>query len=94
MDVLVSALFIAAGLGLQYLLSSKNNPYLGVIIPVLFVTGMTWRYLEGGYNSFLAYILILGFGLILLFEEWSRGRKAMKKNQEKELEKIRTYDIN
>jgi len=94
MDFLVSITFITVGLGLQYFLSYRSNPYFGAIIPILFVAGMTWRYLNGEYNSFLAYALLLGFGLILLLQEWSRGRKKLKKNQEKELEKMRTHDIN
>ena len=92
MNFIISALFITVGLGLQQLLSSRHNPYLGIIMPVLLTIVMTWRYLNGGYNSFLAYALILGFGWIVLSVEWSRGRETFKKNQEKELERMRVHD--
>lgn len=94
MNFVVSAAFIGIALGVQYFLSYRSNPYLGAIIPIVFTAGMTWRYFNGEYNSFLAYVLLLGFGLVLLLQEWSRGRKKLKKNQEKELEKMRMHDIN
>lgn len=92
MNFFISALFITVGLGLQQLLSSRNNTYLGIIMPILLTIVMTWRYLNGGYSSFLAYALILGFGWIILSVEWSNGRKTFKKNQEKELERMRVHD--
>ncbi|MGX9807789.1 hypothetical protein ACV3PA_11170 [Exiguobacterium acetylicum] len=92
MNFIISALFITVGLGLQQLLSNRNNPYLGVIMPILLTIVMTWRYLTGGYSSFLAYALILGFGWIVLLVEWSNGRKSFKRQQEKELERMRVHD--
>ena len=92
MNFFISALIISICLGIQYFLSSRHNPYLGVIMPIILVIVMTWRYFDGRYNSFLAYVLILGVGMISLWEQWSRGRKKLKENQEKELERMRVHD--
>ncbi len=60
MNFFISALIISICLGIQYLLSSRHNPYLGIIMPIVLVIFLTWRYFDGRYNSFLAYVLILG----------------------------------
>ncbi len=93
MSFVISALAIAAALGVQYFLSNRSNAYLGAIIPIIFVSAMTWRYFDGRFNSFTGYILITGLVLTSLLEQWSRGRKAFKKNQEKELDRMRTRDM-
>ncbi|MBF8153032.1 MULTISPECIES: hypothetical protein [Exiguobacterium] len=92
MNFFISALIISICLGIQYFLSSRHNPYLGIIMPIILVIFLTWRYFDGRYNSFLAYVLILGVGMISLWEQWSRGRKKLKENQEKELERMRVHD--
>ncbi|WP_286950172.1 hypothetical protein [Exiguobacterium sp. UBA4551] len=92
MNFFISALIISICLGIQYFLSSRHNPYLGIFMPIVLVIFLTWRYFDGRYNSFLAYVLILGVGMISLWEQWSRGRKKLKENQEKELERMRVHD--
>ncbi|WP_214858964.1 hypothetical protein [Exiguobacterium sp. s191] len=93
MSFIISALAIAAALGVQYLLSNRSNVYLGAIIPILFLAIMTWRYFDGKLSSFTSYILITIIVLISLIEQWVRGRRAFKKNQEKELDRMRTRDM-
>lgn len=75
-----SFLIYAGLLALQYFLSTRKSPYWGAIIPVLFVTHLSWLYSTAEIDSFTAYIIILVIGLIFLTEKWSQGRKNIQKN--------------
>ncbi|MCF3943414.1 hypothetical protein [Oceanobacillus alkalisoli] len=87
-------LIIAAFLGVQYFFSTRNNPFWGAIVPILFATWMTISFINGNIESFWFYLIILIIGLLFLFEQWSEGRKSLKKKQEKELEKMQAHDLN
>ena len=84
---------IAAFLGLQYFLSTRNNPYWGAFVPILFASWMTWSYATGGIDKLLVYILILIIGILFLLEQWNLGRESLKKKREKELEKMQAHDL-
>ncbi len=58
MDILLKGLLYAAVLGAQYLLSSQKNVYVGAVVPLLFVAGMTWRYVNVESVSTMQYLLI------------------------------------
>lgn len=88
------ALIIAGFLGLQFFLSARDSAYWGAIIPVLFISWLTWLLVSGEIKSILAYLLILSIGFIVLLLEWSEGRKALRNRREKELAKMRSYDMN
>lgn len=87
-------LLAAAALALQYFLSSRHNFYFGAIIPILVISGLTWMLFTDRVESPLKYVLILGVILLFLLEQWSRGRKALRRNTQKELEKMKRQDIN
>ena len=84
---------IAAFLGIQYFLSTRNNAYWGVVVPIIFASWLTWYFRAGGIDKLLAYILILIIGLLFLFEQWNLGRKSLKKKREKELVKMQSHDL-
>lgn len=85
---------IAAFLGIQYFLSTRNNPYWGALIPVVFTIWMTISLINGSINSLWFYFIILIIGLLFLLEQWDQGRKSLKKKHEKELEKMQAHDLN
>jgi hypothetical protein len=39
------------------------------------------------------YIVLLIVGLILLIEEWVKGRKALRNRRQKEMNKMKTKDL-
>lgn len=93
MDFLWMSLLYAGILGVQYVLSSQKNVYLGAVVPLLFVAGMTWRYVNVESVSTMQYLLITGFGLLCLVAEWGKGREVFRKNQEKEWNRMRIQDF-
>lgn len=78
---------------MQYFFSTRNNVYWGAIIPVLFVTWLTWRLFTTHIESILAYVLILLVGLAFLTGQWYSGRESLHKQRKKELNKMKTHDI-
>ncbi|RKQ30244.1 hypothetical protein [Oceanobacillus halophilus] len=77
----------------QYFLSTRHSVYWGAIVPVLFLTGMTWMFITNRIESIIAFLILLVVGMIFLIEQWSRGRKSLKKNRSKELDKMKKLDI-
>ncbi|WP_339283949.1 hypothetical protein [Oceanobacillus sp. FSL K6-3682] len=87
------AFIIAGFLAIQYFLSTRNSVYWGAIIPVLLVFWLTWSLYIGRIESVLAYALILLVGMIVLAMEWHEGRVALSKRRNKELDKMKSQDI-
>ncbi|MCP3029502.1 hypothetical protein [Halobacillus sp. A5] len=85
---------IAGSLGLQYFLSTRENVYWGVVIPVVYTGAFIWMYIAGVIESLIAVILYVLLGLFFLVLEWKRGRKSLINRRNKELEKMKTYDMN
>jgi len=83
---------IAAILGVQYFLSSRNSVYWGGLIPLVFVVWRTWILINEDEN-FLAYVLILLVGLAFLIGGWYEGRKALHEKRKQELDKMKSYDM-
>lgn len=87
-------LIIAAFLGVQYFLSTRNHVYFGAIIPVIYTAWLTWMFATSRFeSSLLAYILILLVGLAFLIEQWHQGRKSLRERRKKELEKMKSHDM-
>lgn len=59
---------------------------------VIFVAGMAWQYLTVDTASINAQLLVMGIGLFCLMSEWMEDREVFKRNQEKELERLRIQD--
>ncbi len=93
MNELISILLIITALTLQFFLSSRNNGYLGAIVPVLFLAWLTWMFATDRIESTLAYGLFLVIGLLFLLQQWSSGRRTFRKRSQNELEKMRKHDI-
>lgn len=45
MDFFLKVMLFTGMLLIHYVLSSQKNVYLGVVVPLIFVAGMSWRYL-------------------------------------------------
>lgn len=93
MDFFLKVMFFTGMLLIHYVLSSQKNVYLGVVVPLIFVAGMSWRYLTVDTVSVKAQLMIIGIGLFCLMAEWLHGREVFQKNQEKELERLRIKDL-
>jgi len=84
---------IVAVLAVQYFLSSRNRVYWGGILPVAYVVFLTWMLATNRMESMLAYSLYLLLGLFFLMVEWNGGRRYLREKRERELEKMKTYDM-
>ncbi len=93
MDFFLKAIFFTVMLLIHYALSSQKKVYLGAVIRVIFVATMAWRYLTVDTVSVKAQLLVMGIGLFCLMAEWMEGREMFKRNQEKELERLRIEDF-
>ncbi|WP_431803237.1 hypothetical protein [Halobacillus andaensis] len=85
---------IVGSLALQYFLSTRDQVYWGVVIPVVYTGAIIWMHIAGVIESFIAVTLYVLLGLFFLFLEWKRGRKSLVSKRNKELEKMKTYDMN
>ncbi|GIP59629.1 hypothetical protein MKX50_06205 [Paenibacillus sp. FSL W8-0186] len=77
----------------QYFMASRNSFILGAVIPILFTAVITWMFTTNRIESKIAYIVLLLIGLIILIEEWVRGRKSLRKRQQKEMDIMITKDL-
>ena len=93
MNFFLKVMLFTGMLLIHYVLSSQKNVYLGVVVPLIFVAGMSWRYLTVDTVSVKAQLMIIGIGLFCLMAEWLHGREVFQKNQEKELERLRIKDL-
>lgn len=87
-----NVLIIAAFLGMQYFLASRNSIYWGALLPVAFII---WRVtlIFAMNDKVLAQVLIILVGLAFLIGQWVQGRKSLKNKQKKELLKMKALDI-
>ncbi|MCI0768317.1 hypothetical protein [Bacillus sp. TL12] len=83
-------------IGLQYFLSRRENVYLGMGLPVLYVVTLLYLWMSETLivkgNTLIFIIIILG-GLAILLGIWIKGREELKNKQKKELKKMKTKDM-
>lgn len=90
----LTVFFIIVGMSaFQYFMASRNSFILGAVIPILFTAVTTWMFATNRIESKIAYIVLLVIGLIILIEEWARGRKSLRKRQQKEMDIMITKDL-
>ncbi|MDK9865730.1 MULTISPECIES: hypothetical protein [Staphylococcus] len=78
---------------LQYFMSRSRILFLGAIIPIIYVITMIVMYKENYITSTLLFVGLLIIGLIILLEQWSKGRKDTKNKQKSEIEKMKKRDL-
>lgn len=66
-------------LALQYFFSTRKSGYWGLVIPVLFVMGLSWMYATAKIDSLIAYLAFLFIGLLFLSVQWEIGRNKLQK---------------
>lgn len=94
MDFGFYGVFIIAGvLAVQFFFSTRNNPYWGVVIPILYTAFLTWMYITHQIESMIKFILLLIIGILFLIAEWRSGRKYVREKRKKELDKMRAFDM-
>lgn len=85
--------FIGA-LALQYFFSTRNSIYWGAIIPVGYISLLSWLLITNHLENTIHFILIMIVGLAFFIAEWFTGRKSLYEQRKKELDKMKTYDMN
>ncbi|RAL24587.1 hypothetical protein [Thermoflavimicrobium daqui] len=81
-------------LGVQYFLSRRDNAYWGAILPILYLMTMGYLWFFGTLSgSTIDLVIAIFAGLIALLGAWASGRESMKKKRKRELEKMKSYDI-
>ena len=94
MDFGFYGVFIIAGvLAVQFFFSTRNNAYLGAILPVAYIVFLTWILVTNRIESTIGYVLYLLLGLLFLIAEWNGGRKYLREKRKKELDKMKTRDM-
>ncbi|MBN6192934.1 hypothetical protein JQN58_39350 [Aneurinibacillus sp. BA2021] len=94
MDFGFYGVFIIAGvLAIQFFFSTRNNAYLGAILPVAYIVFLTWMLVTNRIESTIGYILYVLLGLLFLIAEWNGGRKYLREKRKKELDKMKTRDM-
>lgn len=78
--------------GIQRFLSTRNNIYWGGILPTLYLIGFIWIISNKEKVPTPLILAVLG-GLVILLGGWTEGRESLKRKRKKELEKMKTMDI-
>ncbi len=94
MPAIYGWLIAFAVIGVQFYLSRRSHVLSGAIIPVLYIAFITvWFYKRFGAEDTLSLILAGVGGLAFLLSLWIKGREHLKKQHQKELEKIQLQDM-
>ena len=71
-------------IGIQYILTSWENKYLGGILPLLYLCFMVLDYYRQPDSIFRSVMAMLA-GLYVLLDIWKSGRSAIKNKKELEI---------
>ncbi|MET4562748.1 hypothetical protein ABIA69_003939 [Lysinibacillus parviboronicapiens] len=78
----------------QHFLSTRNNSYWGLVVPILYIVILIYVKIFGAIEwSIMKLILLAIVGELFLLGYWISGRKILSKKRKKELEKMKAYDI-
>jgi hypothetical protein len=93
-ELVISFCIAAILMVVEYFLSAKlKSPLWGGIIPLILIVStiyiFTSRLIHLNTNSLFPFILLISFAL----GDWITGREKYKKNQQKELDKMKARDI-
>ncbi|WP_077306761.1 hypothetical protein [Terribacillus halophilus] len=78
---------------IQYFMATRSSFIFGFIIPIVFIAVMSWMFTSNRIESVAMFVVLLIIGLILLIEEWVRGRKSLQKRRKKEMDIMKTKDL-
>ena len=94
MSLGVYGVFMIAGiLAIQFFFSTRNSLYWGAIVPIAYIIFLTWMLTTNRIESTLGFFLYLALGIFFLSLEWRGGRKYLKEKRQKELDKMKTYEM-
>ncbi|AKO92922.1 hypothetical protein [Priestia filamentosa] len=94
MDYIVKILVVILILLIQEYLSTRKNPYLGGILPIVYIGVISLffnRLMDNNDNSSTWVILIVA--LCGLLSTWISGRERFKKKRQKELDRIELQNL-
>ncbi|MBC6972425.1 hypothetical protein H9I32_08380 [Bacillus sp. Xin] len=94
MSSVVRILVIVVIIVTQSFLSSRKNPYLGGILPVVYIGFIIFFFnkLLANGDYFSTWLTIMG-GLCGLLSIWISGRERFKKKRQKELDRIELQNL-
>lgn len=94
MELFISLGIAAILMAVEYLLSAKlRNPLWGGMIPLILIIATIYIFSSGllplSKDSLFPFILLISF----MLGDWISGREKYKKNQQKELDKMKAKDM-
>ncbi|MDQ0230391.1 hypothetical protein [Metabacillus malikii] len=93
MNELYRIVIIILIIAIQDILSKRQSPYYGAILPALLPIVAMYVWFADIYNeNLLKFILITLIGELFLLGIWSNGRKFVKAQTKKELAKMKSQD--
>lgn len=78
---------------IQYFMATRSSFIFGFVIPIVFIAVMSWIFITNRVESVTMFVVLLIIGLILLIEEWVRGRRSLQKRRQKEMDIMKTKDL-
>ncbi|GGB40510.1 hypothetical protein F3157_16940 [Virgibacillus dakarensis] len=94
MEYVYNIIFAILTLVIQHFLSTRKRAYFGAILPIIFTVfmwGWVFAKVKDGDTSDFYFAFILG--LAILLGGWIEGRESLKKKRIRELNKMKTYDM-
>ncbi|RAS75495.1 hypothetical protein [Priestia endophytica] len=94
MDHVVGILIVIVIMIVQQFLSSRKNPYLGGILPVVYIGSVVFYFnkLMADGDHFSTWLMIVA-ALCGLLSIWISGRESFKKKRKKELDRIELQNL-
>ena len=94
MSHIVGILVVIIILLVQAYLSSRKNPYLGAILPVVYIGFISFFFnkLMADNDHFSTWLRIIA-ALCGLLSAWISGRERFKKKRQKELDRIELQNL-
>ncbi|MFJ7747527.1 hypothetical protein [Peribacillus sp. NPDC097295] len=94
MNDLYGLLIILLVIALQHLFSTRENPYWGALLPILYLLSLVYVIMTGILEgNIMKFTLLAVVGEFFLIGYWISGRKNISIKRKKELEKMKIQDI-
>ncbi|MGE7915742.1 hypothetical protein [Lysinibacillus xylanilyticus] len=87
-------LLILIVFAVQHFLSTRNNMYWGSLLPIIYIATLISVQFYGIFEwSMMQFILFAIVGELFLVGYWMSGRKVLSSKRQKELEKMKAFDL-
>jgi len=87
-------LLILIVFAVQHFLSTRNNVYWGGLLPIIYIATLISVQFYGIFEwSMMQFILFAIVGELFLVGYWMSGRKILASKRQRELEKMKAFDL-